>query len=329
MDGRGSKSKGRKAYTNGQIEIRLYPGDEIPEGFYPGRNPKTLKKISEINSQKYYCNNGIKNIVLNIGDPIPEGFKKGTLPFSQSHKDNIRKGKSTEKAQEKYIKTCIDRYGTMEKFWEHRNGKIKDTMYERYDGKYYSATDEYIKRIRKTKLERYGIENYNNTEKSNMTKRKNHTFNTSKIEEDFYLYLISVFGKNNVCRNYRDEKRYPFNCDFYIPSEDLFIELNAHWTHGGKPYDPNDEECQEQLLRWQSSSKEYNKNAINTWTVRDVNKFKIAKLNNLNYLTIYSNSIQECIDKLYQFGLKNSRNKYGIGEDGEPYNKTISFDEDE
>ena len=66
MDGRGSKSKGRKAYTNGQIEIRLYPGDEIPEGFYPGRNPKTLKKISEINSQKYYCNNGIKNIVLNI-----------------------------------------------------------------------------------------------------------------------------------------------------------------------------------------------------------------------------------------------------------------------
>ena len=32
---------------------------------------------------------------------------------------------------------------------------------------------------------------------------------------------------------------------------------------------------------------------------------------------------------LYQFGLKNSRNKYGIGEDGEPYNKTISFDEDE
>lgn len=31
---------------------------------------------------------------------------------------------------------------------------------------------------------------------------------------------------------------------------------------------------------------------------------------------------------LYQFGLKNSRNKYGIGEDGEPYNKEISFDEE-
>lgn len=30
----------------------------------------------------------------------------------------------------------------------------------------------------------------------------------------------------------------------------------------------------------------------------------------------------------YQFGLKNSRNKYGIGEDGEPYNKEISFDDE-
>ena len=32
---------------------------------------------------------------------------------------------------------------------------------------------------------------------------------------------------------------------------------------------------------------------------------------------------------LYQFGLKNSRNKYGISEDGEPYNKTISIKEHE
>jgi len=28
-------------------------------------------------------------------------------------------------------------------------------------------------------------------------------------------------------------------CDFYIPSEDLFIELNRHWSHGGHFYDPN------------------------------------------------------------------------------------------
>ena len=29
--------------------------------------------------------------------------------------------------------------------------------------------------------------------------------------------------------------RYPFACDFYISSLDLFIECNYHWTHGGKP----------------------------------------------------------------------------------------------
>ena len=328
MDGRGSKSKGRKAYTNGEVEIRLYPWDEVPQGFYPGRNPKTIKKISEINSQKYYCNDGTRNIVLNLNEPIPEGFRKGVLPFKQSRKDNIRKGKSSKEAQQKYVQTCIDKYGSMDNFWEHRNNTIKNTMYERYGGKHYSATTEYREKIRKTNLSRHGVEYYCNVEKANNTRRKNHTFNSSKIEEDFYKYLTSVLGDEDVIRNYHDDDRYPFNCDFYIPSEDLFIEINAHWTHGGKPYDPNDEECQKQLNKWQASAKEYHKNAINTWTCRDVNKIKIAKLNNLNYLTIYSNSLQECINKLYQFGLKNSRNKYGIGEDGEPYNKEISFDEE-
>lgn len=42
--------------------------------------------------------------------------------------------------------------------------------------------------------------------------------------------------------------------------------------------------------------------------------------------TVLASLLSYC---LYQFGLKNSRNKYGIGEDGEPYNKHISFDDDE
>lgn len=44
--------------------------------------------------------------------------------------------------------------------------------------------------------------------------------------------LESLYGSDNVISQYQD-KRYKnpktgvlFNCDFYIPSEDLFIELN-------------------------------------------------------------------------------------------------------
>ena len=38
--------------------------------------------------------------------------------------------------------------------------------------------------------------------------------------------------------------RYPFACDFYISSLDLFIECNYHWTHGGKPYEGTEDDKQ-------------------------------------------------------------------------------------
>lgn len=55
--------------------------------------------------------------------------------------------------------------------------------------------------------------------------------------------LERLYGSDNVISQYQD-KRYrnpktgvPFNCDFYIPSEDLFIELNYTWFHGAHPFD--------------------------------------------------------------------------------------------
>lgn len=125
--------------------------------------------------------------------------------------------------------------------------------------------------------------------KEYLTKKKNNTFNTSKPESDFYNKLLLENSTKTIFRNYKDKDRYPFYCDFYIVEDDLFIELNFHWTHGGKPFDPNDKECQEKLAIWQEKSKtsQFYKNAIQTWTVRDVEKQKIAKENNLNYKAIY------------------------------------------
>ena len=41
---------------------------------------------------------------------------------------------------------------------------------------------------------------------------------------------------NDVIRSYSTDK-YPYNCDFYIPSKDVYIECNFHWTHGYMKYD--------------------------------------------------------------------------------------------
>ena len=65
-----------------------------------------------------------------------------------------------------------------------------------------------------------------------------------------YKMLCTKYGTENVKRQYRDKNRYPFRCDFYIEGEDLFIELNLHWTHGGMPFENDNPECIKKLNEW-------------------------------------------------------------------------------
>ena len=150
-------------------------------------------------------------------------------------------------------------------------------------------------KIKQSTIYKYGVENYSKTKdfkiKVYNTKRHNNSFNISKPEEDYYNYLLDKFGKEDVVRQYKDP-RYPFACDFYIKSKDLFIELNLHWTHGNHPFDETNKEDLHKLKIWTEKAKtsKYYKNAITVWTEKDVEKQRIAKENNLNYLTIFQRS---------------------------------------
>ena len=86
------------------------------------------------------------------------------------------------------------------------------------------------------------------------------------------------------------DDRYPFHVDFYIPSLDLFIELNIYWHHGKQPYYESSIKCNNQLQEWIEKSKisQNYKNAIFTWTQRDPKKRNIAKKNNLNYIECFN-----------------------------------------
>ena len=123
------------------------------------------------------------------------------------------------------------------------------------------------------------------------TKKRNKSFNSSSIEDNYYDQLVEKYGKDDVIRQYSDE-RYPFACDFYIKSLDLFIELNLHWSHGGHLFDETNSEDMIKLNRWQEKAKtsDYYKNAIQTWTVRDVAKHENAIRNNLDYIVYYDES---------------------------------------
>lgn len=195
--------------------------------------------------------------------------------------------------RDKVIDTCLKRYGV-----EHYTNpeKCKQTCLEKY-GVEYSSQDIHIReKISNSQIKCGNLKGYN-------TKKKNNTLNSSKIEKYFIEKLKPVY-QDDIFYQYRQDKRYPFNCDFYIKSLDLFIELNLHWTHGKHRFNPNNEEDLKQLEIWEEKSKKSNfyVNAIKNWSIRDVEKFETAEKNNLNYKVFYlEQDVYKFIDELLNF----------------------------
>lgn len=203
--------------------------------------------------------------------------------------------------RKKYKETCTHLYGEDNPAKSNIvKEKIKQTNIQRYGVDNVYKSDIIKERIKNTLLERYGVENIHNAphivkywkehereivSKRNKTKLKNHTFNTSKPENECYLFLKNKF--NIVKRQYKS-REYPFFCDFYIEDINLYIELNSHWTHGPHPFDSNSIEDNNLLNYWKSKNNQFYNNAIKTWVINDVKKRNKAKENNLNFLEFWS-----------------------------------------
>ena len=119
------------------------------------------------------------------------------------------------------------------------------------------------------------------------TKRKNKSFNTSKHEK--YI-LEKLKNKFNCVKHQYKNILYPYRCDFYVEDKDLYIEYNGTWTHGNHMFDINNENDLKLLNIWKEKSinHKYYNTAIYVWTILDLEKYNIAKQNNLNYLIFYS-----------------------------------------
>ena len=199
--------------------------------------------------------------------------------------------------QNKIQQTCLNKYGVKsysqtEEYLE----KYTATCLEKYGKSTYCKTDDFKNKKRKTLLSNYGVDNYSQSfeysdrkdsinTKRYLTMKKNNSFNVSKPEKKLEDYLRSIF--NDVMVQYKSDI-YPFNCDFYIPEIDLYIELQISWTHGKEPFIGSDEQL-DVLKMWEEKAKtsEYYQHAINVWTKSDVFKRTVAKNSNLNYLEIF------------------------------------------
>ena len=232
---------------------------------------------------------------------------------------------------EKTHKACLEKYGvdSVFKVQKFRNQSL-DTCIKKYASNEDDINSivnigqlKYIKdKIKNTCLEKYGVENpmqaqyYKNLissilssneiqEKIYNTKLLNNSFNISYQEDVCFDLLKEKYS--DCIRQYKSEL-YPFNCDFYIPSLDLYIEYNGSHYHHYHPFDINDDNDINELNRLKEKAENSNAhkngkksqydNIIYTWTILDLKKRNIAQQNNLNYIEFWNiNEVKEWINK--------------------------------
>lgn len=255
-----------------------------------------------LDGKKHIFNNGQIEIIALLQ---PKGFVLGRLPFSQETREkqsNSAKKRGPNNKNKKFSEiACKNMSIAKRKFLQENPNWESATQWKSGNIPWNKGlTKESDERVAKS-AEKYKIsrpKGYHYDEKTKQqklqkereTKLKNNSFNTSKIEHIIHNILLGMFGEEDVEHNYNKDLRYPWKCDFYIKSEDLFIEVNYSWMHGGHPFNPNNEEDLKILNIWKSKMKDHQqyKSAINCWTINDIEKINTAKKNKLKYIMIYN-----------------------------------------
>ena len=244
--------------------------------------PHILQKIKDTNLKKY----GVE------------------FPLQQLKKEN-------SEIYQKISQTCINKFGVDSplKNKEVRE-KIKQTNIQKYGVDYLFKSNIIKEKIKQTNIQKYGVDNpLKNKEIWKKSQDNRQISSKSKLENNFLNYLKLKYESDDIITQYKS-KEYPYYCDFYIKSINLYIEIQGHWTHNDHPFDINNLNDQLIMNKWRtkSLSDKYYKNALNTWTIKDVEKRNTAIQNNLNYLEIFGKTdLNKYID-IFENYIKNMEN---------------------
>ncbi|MEE0964904.1 MAG: hypothetical protein U0L73_12005 [Ruminococcus bromii] len=105
-----------------------------------------------------------------------------------------------------------------------------------------------------------------------------------------FQQLVEKFGFDDVYLQYGlnpYDARYPYNCDIYVKSLDIFIELNFYFVHGKHWFDANSAKDVDQVRKWRDTGSCKCLKAIEIWTHNDVEKRAVAKQSGIKYLVFW------------------------------------------
>lgn len=241
-------------------------------------------------SKHWYRNDELNNNkLISDGELIPEGYSRDAYSKFQSKLQSGENNPNYGKHKSLETKTKISKANLGKKHSE----ETKRHLSEVHLGK---KRPNYHPNHKGKNNPRYGVRwtmpeetKKHFLETRHKTMKKNNSFVKSKAEEEYYLQLLEKYTPEDIIRQYKSNV-YPFASDFYIVSEDKYIECNFNWTHGPHMFDENNSEDIQLLEKWKSKTNghDYYSQAIYTWTDLDVRKRKIAEENHLNIEFIYN-----------------------------------------
>lgn len=228
------------------------------------RKPEVRQKLSEAGKRRY---------------ANPEEHMKQSERTKQMHKDPEYRAK---------FEASMHSKETSQKISEAQKRRFQDP--EKYEA--FLATMNKPSTLQKCKESQLDA---TVKQKIHETKKRNGSYGKSKWGDEDYIKLIKVFSENNIIRQHYT-KEYPFNCDFYIKSLDLYIECHYSQFHNYKPFDSTNEQHLVELREFQELFEKTPKNdkgenqyskIIYTWTDLDVRKYQCVQENHLNFLRFY------------------------------------------
>lgn len=190
--------------------------------------------------------------------------------------------------------------------------KKRKTMLERYNLTTFISTDEAKAKKEQTLLNRYGVTNsyqipsinekaLKNAQSADAKQKRHNTkklngWSRSTIEENFTKYLTD--NKINFKHNYKSDN-YPWKVDYYLIDLDLYIEINAFWTHNKHFYDKFNKDDNIKLNLWKNKKSSFFDMAVATWSNSDIKKRDWAIEHKLNYIVLWNKEqVAKFIDDL-------------------------------
>lgn len=246
---------------------------------------RALQKGRQTNLIKYGVDNPFKSKDVKLNGKLTINKKYGTNSYTQTkeykqymqdNKDIINnKRKKTNK-----IERGVDYYFQSKEF----KNNLKNHLQEKFNADCYTKSQDYQNK-------KYLIK-----QKEHDTKKKNGIFG-KRSKAEIYCFELLKTKFSDAEHSYMNYKKYPFNCDAYIPSKDLFIEFHFSQYHHFEPFNQNNIGHLSELSRiryiinnpfyTENYKKEY-KEILKTWTNSDILKLQTFKNNNLNYKIFYT-----------------------------------------